>query len=393
MGLNWLSFGGTSTERTFLAATACDQADPVATCDESAPVQQQVLGGAEGIVTPGMRAQYMDELIVGGEYELLADLKIGAAYIRRDLGRVIEDMSTDGGSTYVFGNPGEVDEGAIREVRDEADALRMAGDVEGAAVKDYFADQYESVGRFDKPTRIYNALQLTADRRFTDRFFVSGSCTYARLKGNHPGLFETDTGAGVANLTALYDFPDILSNRYGDLPGDRPHMFKVDGFYRLPLRNFAIMTFGGRFRGQSGQPMTVRGAHPVYGSTFILPRGEDVTFVDDEGNEQTFGRTGLTTRFDAKVSYGQRLSKDMLLEVFFDLFNVFNQQDEVAISQTFTFDRVNPIVGGDSEDLRHAKVVVGGNSTADVVERNPNFGNTSSIQAPMSARFGLRLTF
>ncbi len=392
MGVNWVSFGGTSYSRTFLPADGCDLNDPAATCDESTATSSQVFGGSEGLVSPGMRAQYMDELIAGGEYELLPDLKVGAAYIRRDLGRVIEDMSTDGGNTYVFGNPGEIDAGAIENFRSEAEALRMQGDEDGAALKEYLADQFEAVGRFDKPTRIYNGLQLTADRRFTDRFYVSAAYTYARLKGNHPGLFETDTGNGQANVTILYDFPDILSNRYGDLPGDRPHLFKVDSYYRVPLPD-SELTFGGRFRAQSGQPMTVRGRHPISGSNFILPRGSEVTFEDDEGLSHTLGRSPMTLRVDSHIGYARKLPGNMSLEAFVDIFNMFNQQEELSKDQTFTFDRVNSIVGGNSEDLRHAKKIVSGNSVSEVISRNPNFGNTSSRQAPLSARFGLRLMF
>jgi len=38
---------------------------------------------------------------------VLDDLKVGVSYQNRVLGRVIEDVSTDGANTYIIANPGE----------------------------------------------------------------------------------------------------------------------------------------------------------------------------------------------------------------------------------------------------------------------------------------------
>ncbi len=59
------------------------------------------------LVAPGIKPQYLDEIIAGFEYEILDDLKIGVSYQNRRLGRVIEDVSTDGANTYIIANPGE----------------------------------------------------------------------------------------------------------------------------------------------------------------------------------------------------------------------------------------------------------------------------------------------
>lgn len=72
-----------------------------------------------------------------------------------------------------------------------------------------------------------------------------------------------------------------------------------------------------------------------------------------------------------------------------DLFNVFNQQPEIEVDQTYTNDVVNPIVGGTTEDLEHLKVL----GTNERPELNPNYKNISNRQDPLSARFGLRFLF
>ncbi len=80
--------------------------------------------------------------------------------------------------------------------------------------------------------------------------------------------------------------------------------------------------------------------------------------------------------------------------MFANIFNLFNQQDELTTDETYTFDFVNPIVGGDAADLKHLKsensAGTGQNVTA---TENPNFGHTTSYAAPRSVQFGARLTF
>src|SRR5204863_4802463 len=108
-------------------------------------------GGGGELVAPGTKSQYLNDVVVGGEYEVIPDVKIGAAYIHRDLGRVLEDMSTDGGNTYVVANPGEKDDAAIAALRQQA---TMSGDATLAARADLFEG---AATLFDKPNRTYDA--------------------------------------------------------------------------------------------------------------------------------------------------------------------------------------------------------------------------------------------
>ncbi len=377
MDINSRAYGGEVTNISVLDPSACDPFDPVATCDEEGEgfLGGFDFGGGDQLVTAGLGAQYLDEIVVGGEYEVLPDLKLGASYIRRDLGRVIEDVSTDGGTTYIIANPGDVDEGAVAELREQAMAADNAPD---AAFLNYKADAFDGVSAFDKPKRTYNALQITAERRFTKSFFLSASYTYSQLKGNYPGLFSHETGQLDPNLTSMYDLPELMANRYGPLGADRPHLVKVDGFYRLMLDQIGFLTFGASVRATSGLPVNTLAGHPGYGlgESYILERGDG-------------GRMGMTTRFDTHVAYGRALSDDVRLEAFVDVFNLFNQQPEILVDENYTFEDANPIVGGDREDLEHVKALYEGRRP----DVNPNYGNTQDRQNPLSARFGLRLLF
>src|ERR1051325_4164051 len=68
---------------------------------------EQLIGASGVLIAPGIKPQYLDEIVAGVEYEVIDDLKVGLSFQNRKLGRVIEDVSTDGANTYLIANPGE----------------------------------------------------------------------------------------------------------------------------------------------------------------------------------------------------------------------------------------------------------------------------------------------
>jgi len=348
---------------------------------------QALLGGGTEFVSPGLKGQYTQELIFGAEYELLPDLTLGMNYIHRTLPVVIEDVSTDGGNSYLITNPGEDLTGEAEKLQAEADRLIMSGDPEQMALGELYASraaQLAYVGKFDKPERNYDALQLTARQRATRNSLLQASYTYSRSTGNYPGLFSTETGQLDPNLTSLYDLPDLMANRFGPMGLDRPHNFKVDGFYLFNFKKAGQLTTGLSFRAQSGIAHNALAAHPVYGGgeAYLLPRG-------------AIERSPLTTQTDVHLAYGYQLSKTTRLEGFVRIFNLFNQQEELDKDEIYTTDNAIPVVGGDVSDLQHVKVQdpATGLETDTTVTPNKNFGNLNARQAPQSVQLGFRLTF
>lgn len=63
-------------------------------------------GAGKTPVDANLQPQSSDEILVGGEYEIISDGRLGASYTRRWMNYVIEDMSVDEASTYFIGNPG-----------------------------------------------------------------------------------------------------------------------------------------------------------------------------------------------------------------------------------------------------------------------------------------------
>jgi len=352
--------------------------------DISTPV---IVGGGTEFVSPGLKGQYTQEIVLGAEYEVLADLTAGMNFIHRSLPVVIEDISTDGGNSYLITNPGENLDGESRTLQMEADRLIATGDPQQVALGELYASRAEQmlyVKNFDKPTRDYDALQITAKQRPTRNSLLQASYTYSRSQGNYPGLFSTETGQLDPNLTSLYDLPDLMANRFGPLGLDRPHNIKVDGFYLFDFKKAGQLTTGASFRALSGIAHNALASHPTYGTgeSYALPRG-------------AIERSPVTTQTDIHVAYGYQINKTTKVEGFVDIFNLFNAQEETDVDEIYTFDSAVPIVGGDRNDLQHLKTqdIATGLETQTTALPNKNFAKLSQRQAPTQVRLGFRLIF
>jgi hypothetical protein len=327
-------------------------------------------GGDRVPVDPNIRAQSSDEFMLGGEYEVLLG-RVGLTYTKRYLNDVIEDMSRDNGRTFFLGNPG----------------------------KGYSTD-------FDEARRDYDAVNLYYTKAFSNGWLGQASYTWSSLRGNYSGLFRADTGQLSPNLTRDFDILSLTTNRYGALPGDRTHAFKVFGAKEFQLTKDTSLNVGGGYRARSGAPLNYLGFHPQYSGseTFILPRG-------------SAGRLPWVHNVDGHVGINQRLSGNYTLSLTLDVFNLFNFQGVTDVDQTFTTAEVKPIeLNGKPSDVdscltpdnRDCRIYLAGSSEADpiaindtdtrrnpnyVSNINPNFKRPIAYQAPRSIRFGLKLSF
>jgi hypothetical protein len=266
------------------------------------------------------------------------------------------------------------------------------GDLTEATRQQAQLDQFRGIRGFDKPRRDYTALELTTQKRFSKNFFMQGSYTYSRTIGNFPGLFSADNGQVDPNITSQYDLIELLANREGPLPQDRPHYFKLDSYYIWKLddwfggNNMGEVTTGGRFRAFSGTVQDALGRHYLYGfdESFLLPRGE-------------MGRNDVVWGVDAKLAYGHDLGHGMKLDVYTDLYDVgylFMKEHVGSVDETYTFDNANPVVGGTYSDLIWVKQQdTNGAETNEPIRRNRNFQNVASRYNPFYVQLGARLTF
>ena len=393
--INKRSFGGeVSLQQLFTYADCPGAVDPkiggkngenCITDPNTRMAQVENFIGASGVlIAPNVKSQYLDETVIGAEYEVADDLKLGISYAYRTLGRVLEDVSTDGANTYIIANPGEIADADLNKLQGRIDATDDP--IEKKRLQNQY-DLFKGIKVFDTPRRDYHAITLTAVRRFSKRFYVQANYTFSQNKGNYPGLISYTNGQLDPNISSQYDLVELLANRNGFLDQDIPHNAKLNGFYTFDFNKAGNLTLGVSAQFASGTPYGALGGHYLYGQNeaFLLPRG-------------SVGRTSMDYRVNAQLAYGKKLPKGMNMEVFLQLFNLFDTQQEASVDDTYAIDTgnnaANPIVGGRYQDLIWAKAVNGsGGETSTPIQRNPNYGNTIGRYAPVSGRFGFRLTF
>ena len=326
-------------------------------------------GLSSDVIDPNVKSSYVNEAVLGYEFEPRSGLNMGVRYIHRDIPRVLEDvqpfpivagdLGIPGASSvdYVLTNPGP--------------STPTAGDL-GAS--------------FEKPIHKYDALEITADKRFANRWALQTSYRYSRLRGTYEGFFRDDNGQSDPGITSLFDFPTNDPSytaigvpqfgyrgdvRYlgtlgeGPLPLDRPHQIKVFGNYQFPMG----LNVGTGISLSSGKPLTALAAHPVYGNAGEIPEGPRGSGFETIDGFLT--RTPFTYTAAAHVDYGMKISKAQRLVVLADVFNLFNAQralDYDPDTQT-SFPVLNPDFG------------------------QPSRANLAQLQTPRQIRIGVRYEF
>ncbi len=352
---------GDPTVISVKAKAACDPSDPEqanTTCleddsrvvingPESPDQLWYAYGAGRTAVDPDLQAQSSWEFVTGAEYDLgritdyMKDLRAGVLYTKRWMNNVIEDMSRDEAQTYFIGNPGS------------------------GIAKD-----------FDEAKRNYDAVTLYFMKEFSDCWLLQGSYTMSWLKGNYAGLFRPETGQLDPNINSDFDLKSLTVNRDGYLPGDSRHAFKLFGAHDIELAKGHRLQPGYGWRLTSGSATNYLGSHPLYGGdeVFLLPRGAG-------------DRLPWVQSIDLSLGYEVQVTEGFKLNFIAEVFNVFNFQEVTSRDESYTYSDVDPIRNGKKSDLEGLTDLYG-----DPVEVNPNFGKTTSYQAPRTFRFGIRGT-
>ena len=317
--------------------------------------------GRPAIVDPDAKSTYIQEVVVGFEFEALPQLTLGIQYLYRDMPRVLEDLANAAAVLYFTGESGDVD--------------RFIGNpTEG------FPDTVLDVGAFEDPIHEYQSLELTAHKRFSGRWSLVGSYRYSKLEGTYEGFYRNDNSQPNPAISSMFDYPtndpsyteigvpvygfrgDI---RYlgklgaGPLPNDRPHQLKLWGSYNVT----DSLNLGAGFWASSGRPLTPFAADPVLGRAGDIPEAPRGSGIETEDGFKT--RTPADWSFDIHADYGFTLGGGRLVLVV-DIFNLFNSQDPIDYDQNT---ELRPLVD------------------------NPDFGHRILYQSPRSVRLGARFDF
>jgi hypothetical protein len=334
-----------------------------------------IAGAGADTIDPDVRSSFMHEVVAGGEYEVLPGTRVGIRYVHRNIGRVLEDVTP---FPIVAANLGVEGAESVEYTLTNIDEnTPTAGDF-GAA--------------FEKPIHRYDAVEVTADRRFADRWGVQASYRWSRLWGTFEGAYRDDNGQSDPGITSLFDFPtndpsytaigvpefgfrgDIrFLGKLGEgpLPLDRRHQIKLFGTYAFPMGVNAALGI----QMSSGKPLTPLAANPNInyqngGEIPECPRGCGFETVD--GFKE---RTPFMTDISGHVDYSLRFTGNRRIVFLADVFNLFNTHtvlDYDNFTET-TFGAPNPNFGQPTTS------VLG--------------GNPAQIQTPRQIRLGARFEF
>ncbi|HVH99422.1 MAG TPA: TonB-dependent receptor [Enhygromyxa sp.] len=356
-----------------------------------------------GTTAPGLKGPYNQQFQLGYEQELIEDLVVNLRWLHQDLGRAVEDVSTNGGVDFIIANPGQsvdpskiaAQEAVCDALEADFDALPDGDDRRGQLARelqrcDFLVDAYSKLGTmFPKPTRTLDAWTLQLTRRLAKGWSVRASYTYSRERGNYDGYVDPTNGSINLGASTQYDVPELVRNSYGPLTGTVPHMLNLDGIYSFDFRRAGRLTLAANVRYRSGVPISVRTDTAIsqYRGNFLiylLPRGAG-------------GRVESNYRVNLTASYAYPLGNDLELEFIARIINVTNARGVMRVDEVYSFEGARPIAGGDMSDLKHAKVhrPGGGDGFFDrqIVRPQGNFGVETRFQQPVSAQFELSLRF
>ncbi len=358
---------GVSRADYFDAALTQPIPDGTLAADTTSHFLQQ--GVSADVIDPSVKAMYVNEVIAGVEHEVLPGLNMGVRYIHRDIPRVLEDVQPFPVVAFDLGLPGTQSIDYV--LTNPGPSTAVQGDF-GAA--------------FETPIHRYNAVEVTADKRLSNRWTLQSSYRYSRLRGTYEGFYRDDNGQSDPGITSLFDFPTndpsytaigvpqfgyrgdvrfLGAAGAGPLPLDRPHQFKAFGSYQFDIG----LNVGAGLMVSSGKPLTALAANPVYNSPGEIPesvRGAGFDTIDGF-------LTRTPTQYDTAIhaDYRLRVGRNEHVSLLADVFNLFNRQiplDYDPNTET-TFGVVNPDFGQSSRF------------------------NLSQLETPRQIRIGVRFQF
>jgi hypothetical protein len=278
-----------------------------------------VTGASGNSVDTGLKAPYQDELTVGIEKLFGPTTTVGLKATYRRLGGTIEDRCDfdytrpeTGGNSCAFITPGSSGKFA-------------RGDVPTCNGLDGRLSECSETGpATPSARRLYRGIELLTRKTVGDRFWLQASYVYSSLRGNYSGGVNELTGSTGLGWDESFDYPALWHNGYGTLALDRPHKFRMDGFWLSP-RRFSV---GLQVFAESGAPLNRLGYFDrFYGSMILLvPRGS-------EGRLPTLWDGNLVVGYPVTIG-----AVTVTLQAY--VFNFFNNQ--IAISRDDVWSRTPP---------------------------------------------------
>jgi hypothetical protein len=338
--------------------------DPVSVVQDSNVIHHSGVAGGGGTVgdpvDAGLRSPYQDELTLGIERMLDPTLLVSLKGTYRRLGAAIEERcdfeATGPNNTCAIINPGS---GATY-------ASGQAPTCNGLFDNSDWNQCPESGPATPTPPakRIYRGIEVLARKTVGNRFWLQASYVYSSLRGNYDGgVNESGYGQTSVGTNSDFDYPATWHNAYGALYLDRPHRFRMDGYWVAPWR----LSIGLQFFAESGAPFNRLGFfNSAYGSiVYLVPRGS-------AGRLPTLWEGNLTLAYPIVAG-----PVTVTLQAY--VFNLFNNQIATARDERWS----------KSPPHDFPATIYDPNQ----IKNNDDYGSVIERAAPRSLRAAVRVSF
>jgi len=170
-----------------------------------------------------------------------------------------------------------------------------------------FGGEFHPDGKPDTykdPRRVYQAIEIEANKSFGHNWALNANWRIARLNGNYEGAFRNDNNQADPGISSLFDLTEgslgLLGAQQGigPLNTDRRHVVNVNAFYVLDRSRLKGLVIGSGLRIQTGLPLTTLYAQYAYQNAGEVPwfgRGD-------------LGRAPTTSTVDAQIEYPWKLT-------------------------------------------------------------------------------------
>ncbi len=310
-------------------------------------------------IDPDLKPMRQQEATAGIEHQLNDVMSLSVRYVHKQIDRAIEDTQTasldaDGNEIYIIANPGEgLAEPAFSD----------------PAVKN------------PKPVRDYDSVEFAFEKRFAKSWYLRTSYLWSRLFGNYSGLTQSDeNGRTSPNVGRLWDYPMMMFQDggtpvFGPLATDRPHQFKTQFIYQLPVGTSV------------GVNQYVASGLPVSREIGIFAGNNlPVNYL----GRMSDGRTPTYSQTDFLVQHSFRFGGSRSLQVSFNVLNLFNQS--TAVAKFSTYHKTNGPNPNDALFYAGTQTLAGLIVSQNIAQ-DPRFLMDNRFQAPIQARFGVKFLF
>jgi hypothetical protein len=348
------------------------------------------------IAANNLEPMYQDEYILGFQKQLTENWQLGLRAIHRDVKAGMDDYCGHNGFQN-WANANGFDQGTgLNGFAVDGEGIDMPGCIIINPGKDVqIALDPNNTGQLAVYTvpasylgvpeysRKYNAVEFFWERAKANNWYLQGSYTFSKSKGNVEGYVNSTLEQDDAGVTQDFDFAAFEDGAYGYLPNDRTHTLKMFGAYDITDE----WSVSANMLIQSGRPVNCNGYIPVgqlgiqqpdagtlalYSGSSFYCRTVNNDYPRDPsgrplaGNRGDFGRTPWTKTFDLGVSYQPNWLEGLTLQM--KVFNVLNSQTVTEFNE--------------ASQTTSAQAFLG-----------PNFLNDVNYQAPRYVRFTARYEF